>query len=366
LRKFNFIDALRGVAILMVIFIHCGQLKFDKYGKLLKFFITAGSHGVQLFFIVSAFTLYYSYFHKNKNEKFPVVSFYLRRFFRISPLYYLAIIYYLWQNGFGPNYWLGSHSYLSFFDVCNNFFFTHGTYPYSFNSVVPGGWSVGVEMGFYLIFPFLFRFFRNVDTALILLIFFVALKFTFYKFLIGSNICTDVTLWSDYLSLYLPSQMPYFCLGIYFYHVLNLDAKYKNFGRDIIYLFSSLSLLFLFFQDLNIFKDFVIGFSLFFVCFLFSKLPLLYFGSVFLKILTEIGRKSYAIYIVHFAVVHLILKNVYSSWFDPHLYLIIVFMTVLLISYVLAILIGFLIENPMINFGRKIIEKLNRSDLSIN
>ena len=45
------------------------------------------------------------------------------------------------------------------------FFFLHSSSVTAYNSVVPGGWSIAVEMQFYLLFPLLIYLFRRRNGA---------------------------------------------------------------------------------------------------------------------------------------------------------------------------------------------------------
>jgi peptidoglycan/LPS O-acetylase OafA/YrhL len=79
-------------------------------------------------------------------------------------MYYLGICYYLIQDGFGPRYFLENESHITTLNVLSNFTFLHGFNPYWITSLVPGGWSIAVEMTFYIILPFLFaRIKRSVQ-----------------------------------------------------------------------------------------------------------------------------------------------------------------------------------------------------------
>lgn len=102
--KLRYIDSLRGLAILAVLMVHCGQYGINKYPDLIANIINTGGRGVQLFFVASAFTLFLSLARRSETVK---SNFYIRRFFRIAPMYYLGIAYYLMQDGYGPRYWLG-------------------------------------------------------------------------------------------------------------------------------------------------------------------------------------------------------------------------------------------------------------------
>ena len=53
IKKYKYIDALRGVAILLVIMVHCSN-RFD-LPPLINQLMQIGPKGVQLFFIISAF-----------------------------------------------------------------------------------------------------------------------------------------------------------------------------------------------------------------------------------------------------------------------------------------------------------------------
>ena len=96
-KKFDYIDALRGITILLVLLHHMpqewqsmqvylGESLFTAYDAL----ITYSAHGVQLFYIVSAFTLYHSLF--SRKESFARIKFFPRRFFRIAPLLYFYLV----------------------------------------------------------------------------------------------------------------------------------------------------------------------------------------------------------------------------------------------------------------------------------
>lgn len=106
LGKLQYIDFLRGIAILMVIVVHTNQYSKNPHNVSLSRLTEYDARGVQLFFVLSAFTLYYSY-HNRKTEQTHVFrNFFIRRIFRIAPMYYLGIIYYLIQNSIDKKYFL--------------------------------------------------------------------------------------------------------------------------------------------------------------------------------------------------------------------------------------------------------------------
>src|SRR6478609_5461661 len=174
--KIAFVDALRGFAILGVLVVHCGQIGTNKYPEVIQNIIINGAIGVQLFFVASAFTIFLTYGNKLHREANPTFNFFIRRFFRIAPMYYCGIIYFLWQDGFGSRYWLGDASSVSVWNVLSNIFFVHSLNPYWITSVVPGGWSIAVEVCFYCLLPLLFQKIRNLNQALALFLFTILLR----------------------------------------------------------------------------------------------------------------------------------------------------------------------------------------------
>lgn len=149
--KLSYIDVLRGIAVLLVISVHHG-LVFRELA-LIQSVSGFGQMGVQLFFVASAYTLCLSASRRAE----PARNFYLRRFFRIAPLYYFAIVLYAivayMQASFGGVDRTNDYSLLN---IASNILFLHGLVPSANNSIVPGGWSIATEMMFYAIFPLLF------------------------------------------------------------------------------------------------------------------------------------------------------------------------------------------------------------------
>jgi len=153
--KLQFINNLRALAILLVIFHHAGELFTD--ASVFRLFSQWGKCGVQLFFVMSAFTLCYTGSNLTLQPKY-LAGFYIKRLFRIVPMYYLAIVGYYYLT------YLTNHSVVWHLEdlagytksnILLNILFLHGFSPAANNSVVPGGWSIGCEMLFYILFPFI-------------------------------------------------------------------------------------------------------------------------------------------------------------------------------------------------------------------
>lgn len=103
-----------------------------------------------------------------------------------------------------------------FFVNSTTLFFLNGLNPDWIETLVPGGWTVAVEMMFYLILPFLFTRIKTLKQSIQL--FFVTTMFTlFLKVLIsitpslsyGNLDGND----SIYFYHWLPNQLPIFSLG---------------------------------------------------------------------------------------------------------------------------------------------------------
>jgi peptidoglycan/LPS O-acetylase OafA/YrhL len=144
------IDALRGLAILMVLANHVA-LVVPGLSAPVETLARFGQMGVQLFFVASAYTLCLSWQQRRADEAQPLLRFLLRRLFRIAPLYWFAIALFTVLN------WLQSGGTTadaySAANLLANAAFVHGVMPAAQNSIVPGGWSIGTEMAFYALFP---------------------------------------------------------------------------------------------------------------------------------------------------------------------------------------------------------------------
>lgn len=146
------IDALRGLAILMVLANHVA-LVVPGLSAPVQALARFGQMGVQLFFVASAYTLCLSWQQRRAEEPQPVLRFLLRRLFRIAPLYWFGItlfaLLHALQTGGHP-----ADPYTAA-NLLANAAFVHGFVPGAQNGIVPGGWSIGTEMAFYAAFPLL-------------------------------------------------------------------------------------------------------------------------------------------------------------------------------------------------------------------
>jgi peptidoglycan/LPS O-acetylase OafA/YrhL len=164
---FRNLDVLRFMAAYMIVLLHCffgWKVKFGNPAFLtptlsptsldrLELIMHNFSFGVDIFFIISGFLITYLLLcEKEKNGKVDVMKFYIRRAFRIWPLYFLLILlapllgYFFKEQS--PTYGL-QFSFLGNFDLISN-----GPKSVATNHL----WSICIEEHFYLFCPLLIAF----------------------------------------------------------------------------------------------------------------------------------------------------------------------------------------------------------------
>ncbi|WP_299454807.1 acyltransferase [uncultured Microscilla sp.] len=296
--KLKYIDALRGIAILGVMAVHTGHSGYNKYPVAFSNLIDQGAKGVQLFFVVSAFTLFLSYKTREKKETHTARNFFIRRFFRIAPLYYMGIVYYLLQDGFDPRFWLGNDHPISLPNIASNFVFAHGINPYWMLGVVPGGWSITVEMTFYLCIPWLIARIRSLNQAVGFTMWSLLFSLALNSLLLAYPLIDNSTLWANYLYLYFPNQLPVFGFGIIAYFlIIRQDFQISTF-----YLGSLAMLVLSHLVWHPVIPEHVLfGWGFFLLVIALSRCEY----SIFVNQLTRfLGKISYSAYLIHFAVIH--------------------------------------------------------------
>ena len=137
-RKLEGIHGLRGLAALSIVLFHFVYVAKVPAPNWLSFTATHFNLSVLLFFALSALSLC----HSRSYAPASYSAYLVKRFFRIAPLFYLVLGYMLWWGGRPPwNVLLA------------NLTFTFNLIPGQHQSLVWAGWSVGVEMLFYLLLP---------------------------------------------------------------------------------------------------------------------------------------------------------------------------------------------------------------------
>jgi peptidoglycan/LPS O-acetylase OafA/YrhL len=148
-RYFPALDGLRAVAILLVFTTHLAYQDLWRY--------TGGGNGVNVFFVLSGFLITtLALREESRSGRVSLRSFYIRRLFRIYPIYlgvlafYCVLIYGLhWEANRRAAFSEQLPYYLFGFPERGFFFLSGG-------SGAPGdaAWSIGIEEKFYLLWPF--------------------------------------------------------------------------------------------------------------------------------------------------------------------------------------------------------------------
>jgi peptidoglycan/LPS O-acetylase OafA/YrhL len=312
-RKYDFIDALRGLAFLGVLLHHAAPRVPGLDAKVAKV-AYQGHEGVELFFVLSALTLCLSFDARRRFERHAVLNFFVRRFFRIAPLFYCGAMFYFWfDRAFEVSQAEGG-ARVSLGCVVATLTFTNGWSVSWINRLVPGGWSIAVEMNFYLLFPLLFIRLRNLGGSAIAA--FVALLGGALASgvarrllaILGWGSATDLERFTWY---WLPTQFPIFLLGFVLFFLV------RPVLRDTPIIPSTARVTALFLLALCAYLGLALSFSdtaLYLGHVLFGVLFVLLGWSLALSpnraivnpVMCYLGRVSFSSYLAHFAVLDLV------------------------------------------------------------
>ncbi len=216
-RRVDWLDALRGWAILGVVLVHSGQNVAGLAGPW-KQVADAGQYGVQLFYVVSALTIGLTYERQLQRDGDPLVAsaaWLVRRYLRIAPLYYYGIALYLMV--FAAMRAMGSQLAPNApWDVIANILFVHGWVPSAQNTVVPGGWSIAVEMCFYLVAPVIFLAVRTARASIVAFVLATAAAWILDRHVAAATGSAAIAN-NSFLYFWFPTQLPVFMAGIALY-----------------------------------------------------------------------------------------------------------------------------------------------------
>lgn len=368
IRKFNYIDALRGIAIILVMMVHTSQRVIPEAGSLMSRIFRNGDKGVQLFFVLSALTLCFSLNSRKRNESQPVLYFFIRRFFRIAPLFYLAIIFYQFPFDLNPSYYAPNGIKPWYF--LSAFTFTHGWHPETYNSIVPGSWSIATEFSFYLLLPLLFRFINSKEKAVLFFVFTGFINFyisselrDYWLEAYQGNPASYLVYGVWYYGIF--NQLPVFAIGIFMFHILKENIVNNSRLRSVSFLLLGCIVL-LNFTEFTAYKHYInqlavfgIGFSLIIYA-LANRSLSLFVNPVF----RYTGQVSYSMYFVHFAVIDYMTR--YNFWGLSQFKnagTIIALLLVFAVTIGISTITFYLVEKNGIRFGSWIINKLEEKKL---
>ena len=360
--RYEFLDALRGWAFLGVLATHCGMYMSGdfRWGNVTG----AGRYGVQLFFLISAFTIFLTLDRAQRSGRHGWTEFFIRRFFRILPMFWVGIALYCFAPGRLATYVNFPFTPLDYFLTAT---LQHGWHPALINSIVPGGWSIAVEGTFYLLAPFCHRVVRHWQAALWLLLGSLALAQFADSTLGGAYMDKQVFVGMSmdqmlgFVGWWFPTQLPVFACGILVYHVaVATDNLPRNRATGAVLLaVAALAL----HAAVGIGQQGWIGehvfFSLAFVPLIFG-LRAWPAGLLVNRVTRFLGRISYSAYLLHFLVLHLTDRSLGvllpPAWMGTPPEFLLLFGVALVGTAALAWLAWRCVEQPCIGLGARLIQ----------
>lgn len=161
-RRLGSVEALRGAAALLLVVFHVQAMSGTALSGPAGRFVESFASGVPLFYAISAFSLLIGY-HGMLEQPGGLRKFYVRRFFRIAPLYYAMLLFYLLLAV------CRFHRSIDWSEVLLDATFLFALVPGKHEGIVWASWSIGVEWIFYALFPLVLVLTPGKRSALALL-----------------------------------------------------------------------------------------------------------------------------------------------------------------------------------------------------
>lgn len=323
------LDIIRCIAILFIMVSHtCFILPVSDEAKdfMIGYF---GITGVELFFILSGYLvgkILLQLLQKRSPSFSTIKYFWIRRWFRTLPAYYLTILLYVVLYWFVTDQFVFEDTFnLLYLVFLQNFF----TAPPTF---FRHSWSLSVEEWFYLGLPLWFLFFHRFIRKMSVFKVIVAgiILFTLIRFV--AVLLFDPN-WNLGVRTRVPLRLDSLMIGVLmaYLHLHYRDTWAENAKRYfIIGLVTFIPLSVWLYLDIVVAPDVAhyLSKTLFFSLFSMSIALLMpYMTSVrtasvpFIgKVVTHISLISYSLYLIHVIVTHLYLKSLYKTPFGGNTY----------------------------------------------
>lgn len=312
--RIKHIDALRGIAAILVTFFHLSgssglSMNFASYGKY-------GYLGVEIFFVISGFILPYSMHRMGYNiEDFWL--FILKRILRIYPAYLIAVLIGIVMP------LLTGRAVVSTSAILSHLFFTNSIL--GLDWISPVFWTLAIEFQFYILIGLLFKYVSQSNNRSLILIVTVAILSLFLK-----NVS------------FIFHWFPFFSLGILIY-----NRKFTNMPQYIFWSLSALLLVMITYV-FGLPETAAASFAFLFIVFVRMENK-----TVLNKTLLWLGAISYSLYLVHWEIGR---TAVGLARHIPTLgtYELFKVLVGLIISLIAAYLLYRFVEKPSIKYSGKI------------
>ena len=330
------IDGLRAISVIAIIIYHS---KIYFLGRPL---LPGGNFGVDIFFVISGYLITSTILKEIKTSgSFSIINFYERRIRRILPALFFVVIISLpiaWIFLLPNSFIDFSNSILFSLSFISNFYFYFSGQVYGLENGLLKPflhtWSLSVEEQFYVLFPFLFLFFKK-NKKIIFLFILISLTLSFY-----------ISVKNPDLNFYiLPCRAWEILLGSFFaYNKIFLDAKIYNKNYNEFFSFFGFFLIIISF----VYGDFtIINFSISRIFSVLGALLIIKYCNdkiIFSKILSNklaanIGLISYSLYLWHYPIFAFVrIGNLSHNFIDNFL--------IGLLIFLISIFSYFCIEKP--------------------
>lgn len=171
----------RFIAATIVVFYHFGLPYIPTSLTIFRSFVERGNEAVNYFFFLSGYIMVIAYEKEVvQTNKIDALRYLSRRFVRLYPVYLLALLATLLINSYSHSFNLSPQRFASEVLLIQSWL--------GKSSMNFPGWSLSVELVFYLIFPLLFKFIFTLKThQLYTLIFILYVLNVIFGFLFISN-----------------------------------------------------------------------------------------------------------------------------------------------------------------------------------
>lgn len=335
-KSLNLIQSFRGLAAILVLIHHGAKIGRDYVGyEYLGNIFRVGWIGVDFFFVLSGFIIYYAHFH-DLGQRHKALDFYKKRLFRVFPVYWFVTTVLVIMFFSVPEWGIGYETQL---DVIIK---SYILFPQPHDPILNVGWTLVYEMYFYLLFGLLIFFKSNISKVLIFSWitgvfvnsfgilnfnnFYLSFIFSNYnlEFLMGcliGNLVLKVKLNQSHVYLIMSIGILGIGLGAYFH----LSGYLERYSTESMLVFgSTFSMLVLAAAKLDMSRKITIP-------------------SIFLII----GNASYSIYLTHFYLFVFIFKLVSKIQFFENINQFVLFTILIIIVLTIGVIFHLFIEKPL-------------------